>query len=105
MINSLLDAAIVRLPVSCFFAFGLDMRFPGIYYRQALSLILPAIVGPLYFKSKHWERKRLIKKSHRGASDGVNCMLTGTEKGQKKIDKPLCRSLSIFDLSLRNRFF
>ncbi len=45
-----------------FFAFALDMRFPGIYYRQALSLVLSAIVDPLYFKSKHWERKRLIKK-------------------------------------------
>lgn len=65
MLNALLDAVIVRLPVSWFFAFALNMGFPGIYYGQALSPILPAIVGFLYFKSSRWERKTLIQKSHK----------------------------------------
>ncbi len=65
MFNALLDAVIVRLPVSWFLAFVLDMEFPGIYYGQALSPIPPAIVGFLYFKSERWERKTLIQKIHR----------------------------------------
>ena len=65
MLNALLDAVIVRLPVSWLFAFALNMGFSGIYYGQALSPILPAIVGFLYFLSKSWERKTLIQKSHK----------------------------------------
>lgn len=64
MLNALLDAVIVRLPVSWFLAFHLSMDFPGIYYGQALSPILPAIVGVLYFQSKGWVRKTLIQKKH-----------------------------------------
>ena len=62
MLNALLDAVIVRLPVSWLLAFTLRMGFPGIYYGQALSPILPAIVGFLYFQNKGWERKTLIQK-------------------------------------------
>lgn len=65
MINALLDAVIVRLPISWLFTFVFSMGFPGIYYGQALSPILPAIVGLLYFKSKKWERKTLIQNSHK----------------------------------------
>lgn len=61
MINSLLDAVIVRLPVSWFLAFPLHMDFPGIYYGQALSPVLPAMVGLFYFKSRKWEHKTLIR--------------------------------------------
>lgn len=62
MLNALLDAVIVRLPVSWLLAFTLSMGFPGIYYGQALSPIFPAIVGFLYFQNKGWERKTLIQK-------------------------------------------
>ena len=62
MLNALLDAVIVRLPVSWFLAFTLSVGFPGVYYGQALSPILPAIVGFLYFQNKGWERKTLIQK-------------------------------------------
>ena len=64
MLNALLDAVIVRLLVSWFFAFTLNLGFPGVYYGQALSPILPAIVGLIYFRSKGWERKTLIRKNH-----------------------------------------
>lgn len=64
MLNALLDAVIVRLPVSWFFAFTLNLGFPGVYYGQALSPILSAIVGLFYFRSKGWERKTLIQKNH-----------------------------------------
>ena len=65
MLNALLDAVIVRLPVSWLLAFTLNMGFPGIYYGQALSPILPAIVGFLYFQNKGWERKTLIQKKNK----------------------------------------
>ncbi len=68
MINAFLDAVIVRLPVSWFFAFALNMGSPGIYYGQALSPILPAIVGFFFFQGSSWERKTLIQKSHREGS-------------------------------------
>lgn len=66
MINALLDAVIVRLPVSWLLAFALNMGFSGIYYGQAISPVLPAIVGLLYFVSRKWERKTLIQTSYKG---------------------------------------
>lgn len=63
MINALLDAVIVRLPVSWLLAFALYMGFPGIYYGQALSPVLPAIVGLLYFKVKNGNKKPLFKEN------------------------------------------
>lgn len=68
MINALLDAVIVRLPMSWILAFALNMGFPGIYYGQALSPVLPAIVGLLYFMSKKWERRTLIQSGNKGRS-------------------------------------
>lgn len=68
MINALLDAVIVRLPMSWILAFAFNMGFPGIYYGQALSPVLSAIVGLLYFMSKKWERKTLIQSGNKGRS-------------------------------------
>ena len=63
MVNALLDAVVVRLPVAWLLAFSLSMGFPGIYLGQALSPILPALVGLIYFKSRGWERKTLVRES------------------------------------------
>ena len=57
MVNAVLDAVIVRLPLSWLFAFPLKLGFPGIYLGQALPSLLPAIAGFCYFKSKKWEQK------------------------------------------------
>lgn len=56
MLNALLDAVIVRLLMSWFFAFFLNYGFVG----EAISLVLPAIVGLLYFRSKALKSKKLI---------------------------------------------
>lgn len=66
MINALLDSVLVRLPVSYLLAFTLDTGFTGVYFGQALSPILPAIAGFLYFKSKSWESKKLIRRQDNG---------------------------------------
>lgn len=60
MVNALLDAVIVRLPVSWVLAFAFGYGFAGIYIGQALSPVVPAIVGFLYYKSRIWENKKLI---------------------------------------------
>ncbi len=65
LFNALLDAVIVRLPVSWLLAFALSMEFSGIYFGQALCPFLPALVGFFYFKGKGWERKTLIQKKQR----------------------------------------
>ena len=75
MINALLDAVIVRLPVSWILAFALNMGFSGIYYGQALSPVLPAIVGLLYFISRKWEHKTLIQSSHKGGKSLMDRMV------------------------------
>lgn len=67
MANALLDAVIVRLPVSWLLAFTVNMGFSGVYTGQAVSLLFPAIVGLLYFKSKVRESKRPI---HRTGNEG-----------------------------------
>ena len=60
MINALLDAVIVRLPVSWLLAFTAGIGFPGVYIGQALSPLIPAVVGWVYFKSRGWEGRGLI---------------------------------------------
>ena len=62
---ALLDAVIVRLPVSWLLAFPCGLGFPGVYIGQALSPLLPAVVGLLYFKSKGWENKRILRQHSR----------------------------------------
>src|SRR5699024_5817279 len=61
MTNALLDAVIVRLPACWLLGFTLNYGFTGIYFGEALSPILPAIVGLVYFKSKQWEVQEFIK--------------------------------------------
>lgn len=68
MVNALLDAVVVRLPVRWLLAFSLSMGFLGIYLGQALSPILPTLVGLIYFKSRVWERKRLVREPSREGS-------------------------------------
>lgn len=65
MINALLDAVFVRLSVSWILAFVIHIGFTGIYIGQAVSPVLPAIVGLIYFKSKSWEKKKLIHHAER----------------------------------------
>lgn len=57
MINALLDAVVVRLPVSWLLAFAAGAGYAGIYIGQAVSPLLPAVVGVLYFRGWGWERK------------------------------------------------
>lgn len=57
MFNAILDALVVRLPVSWILAFVFELGFPGIYIGQAISPVLPAIVGAVYFKSKSWRSR------------------------------------------------
>lgn len=69
MFNALLDAVIVRLPVSWLLAFTFGFGFPGIYIGQALSPIIPAIAGFLFFRGRRWENNRLIQQNREVSYD------------------------------------
>lgn len=60
MCNALLDAVVVRLPVCWLLAFPLQIGFTGIYIGQAISPVLPAIAGLVYFAGKKWYSNKLI---------------------------------------------
>lgn len=72
MINAVLDAMIIRLPVCWLLAFSFGAGFPGIYIGQAISPVLPAIIGFLYYKCKKWEKKRIVKISDYDNFTGKN---------------------------------
>lgn len=62
MLNALLDAVVLRLPASWVLAFTLGMGYSGICFGQALSPLLPAAAGFIYYKSGKWEYRRTIEK-------------------------------------------
>ncbi len=57
MFDSLLDSVVVRLFLSWSLSICAGMGFLGIYVAQALSPILPALVGASYFLYGRWRRK------------------------------------------------
>lgn len=57
MVNALLDAAVVRVPLGLLLAFSLGLGYPGIFLAQALSPVLPALVGLLYWRRGAWKLK------------------------------------------------
>lgn len=61
MVNALLDAAFIRLPLCWFLSTYVLYGFEGIYWGQALSPIIPAFIGAIYFYSNHWKKKKLIR--------------------------------------------
>lgn len=60
MWNSILDAVAVRLPVCWLLAFPFRLGFLGVCIGQAVSPILPAAAGIIYFSSKKWMSKKLV---------------------------------------------
>lgn len=60
MVDALLDAAFIRLPLCWFLSTSVIYGFEGIYWGQALSPIIPAVIGAAYFYSKRWKKKKLI---------------------------------------------
>lgn len=60
MINALLDAMIIRLPLCWLFATFMKFGVSGIYWAQALSPIIPACIGLIYFMSNRWQNRTLI---------------------------------------------
>ena len=60
--NSLIDSVIIKILICWILAFVLGYGFKGIYVGIALSPIIPAIIGPIYYKSGVWEKVSLVKK-------------------------------------------
>ena len=60
MVNALLDALMIRLSLCWFLGTLLEFGVKGIYWAQALSPIIPACIGLIYFLSKKWYDRRLV---------------------------------------------
>lgn len=52
--NSLLDAVVAKLALSWLAAVVLDMGYSGIYVGQALSPLIPAFVGLVFYHRGKW---------------------------------------------------
>jgi len=63
MVDALLDAAFIRLPLCWFLSTSVLYGYEGIYWGQALSPIIPALIGAVYFYSKQWKKKKLIERT------------------------------------------
>ena len=59
MFNSLLDSLIMRLVLIGVFTWA-GYGLTAIYLGQALSALLPALLGGAYFHSRRWQRKKVI---------------------------------------------
>lgn len=62
MFNALLDALIIRLPLCLFLCNFFANGYLGIYFGQALSPIIPALIGAIYFYRKRWKNKSMAIK-------------------------------------------
>jgi putative MATE family efflux protein len=57
MMNTLLDTVVIRLPLCFLLSEVMTNGFQGICFGQALSTIVPAIIGAAYFYSKKWKNR------------------------------------------------
>ncbi len=61
LISGILDGIVLRLGISYFLAYGLEMGVVGFFYGNALARLAPAIISIAYFYSRKWETFRLLK--------------------------------------------
>lgn len=57
MLNSFLDSIIIKLFLSLLFTYFLSYGVNSLYVSQAVSPIIPAIIGWLYYKRGNWKGK------------------------------------------------
>jgi len=57
MLNSFLDSIIIKLFLSFLFTYFLSYGVNSLYVSQAVSPIIPAIIGWLYYKRGNWKGK------------------------------------------------
>ncbi len=60
MTNALLDAAFIKLPLCFLLSIAVAGGFEGVYWGQALSSVIPALMGAAYFCKGGWREKKLI---------------------------------------------
>lgn len=58
LFNALLDGTFVRLPLAWLLSVSLGLGFTGVYAAQALSPLLPALVGMALFRFGPWKTRR-----------------------------------------------
>ncbi len=56
LFNSLVDALAAKLALAWFAATVLEMGYTGVYLGQALSALIPAVVGVVFFYRENWKK-------------------------------------------------
>ena len=79
-VNAPPDSVIVHFPVIWHFTLSFGMGFPGIYYGQEFSLMLPAIAGLFYFGSKKIENEIAA-----GGIYSKQCIIDGCGEGTEGV--------------------
>lgn len=57
MLNSFLDSIVIKLFLSFLFTYFLSYGVNGLYVSQAVSPIIPAVIGWIYYKKGNWKNK------------------------------------------------
>ena len=59
-LSGIFDGIILRLGISYWFAYGLQMGIVGFFYGNALARLAPTLIAVVYFYSRKWETYRLL---------------------------------------------
>lgn len=59
-IAGMLDGVVLRLGISYFLAYGLNLGATGFFYGNALARLAPVLIGVIYFYSGKWKEKKLL---------------------------------------------
>lgn len=62
-IIGVLDGVILRLGISFFLAYTMQLGVVGFFYGNALARLGPATIGIIYYFSKNWKKRRLLTDS------------------------------------------
>ena len=65
LVNSLIDAFVVRFGLAFLLSGGLGFGYVGVFVAQAVSPVIPAVIGAFYVR--HWSRSRGVRVA--GGSD------------------------------------
>lgn len=60
MVDALLDSFFIRLPLCSALSSFTMLGFKGVYWGQALSPIIPALIGSAYYLFGNWKTKKLV---------------------------------------------
>ena len=61
LMNSLTESIIMRIPLCLTFSYLFGLGFEEIYFGEAFSPLVSAIIGILYFRREKWKNVKLME--------------------------------------------